>query len=87
MVGEAHVVAKRPIVGGSGGMPPQRSFYKMSVLRCILAHSGREMVTVLPSTPSLVPTLCDVDACLSHGGQRLRVTIAGVGTTPTWKCG
>ena len=79
MVGETHPAAKQPIQGGSGGMTPQKIFLNMSVLRCILAHSGREMVTVLPNTPSLVPTLSpthNVVACPSHVGQRSRITIA-----------
>jgi len=36
MVGEAQPAAKRPILGGSGGMPPQKIFFN----ECTEVHFG-----------------------------------------------
>ena len=38
---------KRPMLGGSGGMPPQKIFCKMDALRRVFLHSGAILGTYI----------------------------------------
>ena len=48
---------KRPMLGGSGGMPPQKFFCKMDALRRVFLHSGAILGTYIAERKILVSLL------------------------------
>ena len=51
------LLRKRPMLGGSGGMPPQKIFCKMDALRRVFLHSGAILGTYIAERKILVSLL------------------------------
>ena len=51
------LLRKRPVVGGSGGMPPHKNFCEMDALRRVFMHSGAILGTYIAEGRILVSLL------------------------------